>query len=129
MSSETLLRCIACAMVVMTLIARTAVAERLGEVEVHGFITQGFVKTSANDFFGDSEKGSFDFTELGVNATWEASPDLRLSGQLLSRRAGEMDDGSPNVDFAVGNYSLVSASDFNLDVLFGRIKNPIGLYN
>ena len=71
------------------LFSGSADADVFDGFEVHGFATQGFVKTSANSFFGNSENGSFEFTELGVNATVEPSPSVRLSGQLLSRRAGE----------------------------------------
>ena len=129
MSSEILSRCIAFGMFASNLLTPTAVADVAGGPEVHGFLTQGFVKTTANSFFGDSEDGSFDFTELGVNATWEPFPNLRLSGQLLSRRAGEMDDGSPRVDFALADLSIASAVDTKFNILVGRVKNPIGLYN
>lgn len=98
-------------------------------LEVHGFATQGFVKTSANSFFGDSEDGSFDFTELGVNATLEPTPRVRLSGQLLSRNAGEMYSGSPVVDFALADVSLRSTQEGSLAFVAGRIKNPLGLFN
>ena len=107
-----------------------AAAEGLfDDLEVHGFATQGYVKTSANSFFGDSEDGSFDFTELGVNATLEPSPWLRLSAQLLSRNAGEMYSGSPVVDFALADVSLRSTEEQSLSFVVGRFKNPLGLYN
>mgnify|MGYP001819756880 FL=1 len=98
-------------------------------LEVHGFATQGFVKTSANSFFGDSEDGSFEFTELGVNATLEPTPRVRLSGQLLSRNAGKMYSGSPVFDFALADVSLHSTEEQGLAFVAGRIKNPLGLFN
>ena len=104
-------------------------ADLFDDLEVHGFATQGYVKTSANSFFGDSESGSFDFRELGVNASFEPTPYLRLSGQLLSRKAGDMSDGSVHVDFALADFSLISTPMFKFDVIFGRVKNPIGFYN
>lgn len=104
-------------------------ADVFDDLEVHGFATQGFVKTSANSFFGDSERGSFEFTELGINAALEPMSGLRLSGQLLSRKAGEMSDGSPRVDFAVADFSLFSSVNANLNLLAGRIKNALGFYN
>ena len=99
------------------------------EVEVHGFATQGFIKTSANSFFGDSEDGSFEFTELGVNASMDATEDIRLSGQLLSRRAGEMYSGAPSIDFAVADFTVRSTEKDDFGIMLGRIKNPLGLFN
>ena len=98
-------------------------------VEVHGFATQGYIKTSANSFFGDSEDGSFEFTELGVNASMDATENIRLSGQLLSRSAGEMYSGTPSIDFALADYTVRSTENDNIGVMVGRIKNPLGLFN
>jgi len=106
-----------------------AIAGAFDDLEVHGFVTQGFIKTSANRFFGDSGKGSFEFNELGINAAIEPTDSLRLSGQILSRQAGDMSNGSPVVDFAVADLSLFSSAENKFNVLIGRVKNPIGLYN
>jgi hypothetical protein len=116
-------------LIVPVVCAQPLCADVLDDLEVHGFATQGFVKTSANSFFGDSENGSFEFTELGVNATLEPSAGVRLSGQLLSRRAGEMYSGSPSVDFALADFSIRNTETDSLSVLIGRIKNPLGLFN
>ena len=35
-------------------------------LQIHGFLTQAYVKTTANKFFGDSKDGSFEFRELGI---------------------------------------------------------------
>jgi len=98
-------------------------------LQVHGFLTQGFVKTSANNFFGDSEDGSFDFTELGVNASYRLNPRLMASAQLLSRKAGLMYDGSPDVDYAQIDYMPYARNENRFGVILGRFKNPYGLYN
>jgi len=100
-------------------------------LQVHGFLTQGYVNTTDNRFFGDSDsgRGSFDFTELGVNASYKATPSVLLSGQLLSRRAGEMYDGSPTVDYALVDWNISNNQDRAYSLMLGRIKNPLGLYN
>ena len=111
------------------LLFQPCLAGGFDEVEVHGFATQGFIKTSANSFFGDSEDGSFEFTELGVNASMDATEDIRLSGQLLSRRAGEMYSGTPSIDFALADFTVRSTENDNFGIMLGRIKNPLGLFN
>ena len=106
-----------------------ALAEYGNDVQIHGFITQGFIHTSDNSFFGDSENGSFDFTELGVNASYRVTPSILVSGQVLSRRAGEMSDGSPSIDFALVDWTAFHSEEWAWGLKVGRVKNPLGLYN
>lgn len=94
-------------------------------VQVHGFVSQGFIKTSANNYLADSTRGSFEFTEVGINFTKEISDNFRVGAQLFSRNLGP-----------IGNYS-VQFDWFYLDYRFfdwlglraGRTKLPFGLYN
>jgi hypothetical protein len=97
--------------------------------QLHGFLTQGYVKTSANSFFGDSEEGSFDFRELGVNASYRFNPQLMVSAQLLSRTAGDMYDGSPSLDYGQIDYTPYSTEAGRFGTILGRFKNPLGFYN
>jgi len=101
----------------------------LDDVQVHGFLSQGFIRTDHNNFFGDSESGSFDFTEIGVNASVRPLPSLLLTGQILSRNAGEMYDFTPQVDYALANWAFVNREDYTFSLSLGRQKNPIGLFN
>lgn len=98
-------------------------------LQVHSFVSQAYLHTSDNRFFGHSENGSIDFTELGINANFELAPSVRLAGQLLSRRAGKMGDGSPHIDYALIDLNFVSAPSGRFGSYIGRIKNPIGLFN
>ncbi|MGH8503069.1 MAG: hypothetical protein ACREVE_11480 [Gammaproteobacteria bacterium] len=99
-------------------------------LQIHGFASQAFILTSDNDFFGDSDDGgSFDFTELGLNASLRPLPRLQLSAQILSRRAGEGDDGNIGLDYGFADYSFISNPTNLFGLRAGRIKNPLGLYN
>ncbi len=102
---------------------------KFDDVQLHGFLTQGFVKTDHNRFFGPSDKGSFEFTEIGLNASYRPLPSLLLTGQALSRRAGSLYNGSPSVDFALARWQPVANEKYQFAVSIGRIKNPIGFYN
>lgn len=97
--------------------------------QIHGFASQGFMLTSDNRFFGDSEDGSIDFTELGLNSSIRPIPDLQFSAQVLSRRAGKGDDGDLRLDYGFLDYTLISNESGNLGFRIGRIKNPLGFYN
>lgn len=100
-------------------------------VQIHGFVSQALVHTSGNTWFGAEDDTSWDFTELGLNASFEPVADWLLSGQLLVRNAGSMDDQGPdvNVDFAQARWRFFADDDDAWAVAAGRLKNPIGLFN
>jgi hypothetical protein len=99
-------------------------------VQVHGFATQGLFWTSHNRMFGRSDNNvSPDFTELGLNGSWSPLPKLRISMQVLSRRAGKGQDGTPTIDFGLLDYSPWDTEDFRLGVRLGRVRLPYGIYN
>ncbi|QSA96162.1 hypothetical protein [Methylococcus sp. EFPC2] len=98
--------------------------------QLHGFVSQGFVYTTKNQLFGESRKGSVDFTEVGVNASARLLPNLRMSAQGLYRRAGNSDTQGLRLDFAQLDYSLPFLdSSATAGVRAGRVKVPFGLYN
>lgn len=99
-------------------------------IQIHGFASQGYIKTSDNDFFGHSQgSGSFDFRELGINSSWRATPDLLFSAQVVSRSAGQTDNGDIRLDYGLIDYSLLSDPDTLIGIRLGRVVNPYGLYN
>ncbi len=100
-----------------------------GQLQLHGFASQAVVATSDNRLFGNSADTSFDFTELGLNASYQVEPSLLVAGQILARRAGEMYDGTPSLDYGLVDYRFLSETTHHLGVRVGRIKNPFGLYN
>ena len=87
--------------------------------QIHGFLSQGYINTTSNNFFGDSEDGSFEFRELGVNASYRFNPQFMASAQLLSRTAGEMYDGSPNLDYGQIDFTAYSSEDGRFGAILG----------
>lgn len=101
-----------------------------GRLQLHGFIAQGMVNTSGNNFLGKSKDDiSYDFREIGVNASYRAMPQLLFSAQLMSHRAGESDDGEPDLDYAFVDWTAFSGNWGRIGTRVGRIKNAYGLYN
>ncbi len=100
-------------------------------VQLDGYLTQGYTRSSEYNFYGPSASapGSLEFTEAGLAASWAPDPKLRLAGQLLYRRAGEMYPGSGRVDYLLLDYAPLVSEDLTAGVRLGRIKNPYGLYN
>lgn len=99
------------------------------DLQIHGFFSQGYVKTTDNSFYGDSEDGSFDFRDIGLNASLRLSPRWLVSAQLLSRKAGKMGDGSVDLDYGLVDFTAFSDDHLRFGVIAGRFKNPVGLYN
>ncbi len=100
-----------------------------GKAQVHGFVTQGIVFTSDNNFLGKSRNGSVEFREIGVNLVARPHADLLVSGQLLSRQAGKLDDGNIHLDYGILDWTALSSDAGRMGVRLGRIKHPFGLYN
>lgn len=101
-----------------------------GDLQIHGFASQGYITTSDNDVFGNSNNGgSFGLTEAGLNVSVRPLPKLQLSAQVLSRRAGKGNDGMPRLDYAILDYQLYSHEANQYGIRIGRLKNPFGFYN
>jgi hypothetical protein len=107
--------------------------QNVNALQIHGFLSQGYVNTfgSKNDVFGDSSRGrgSFDFREIGVNASYRPLTNLQFSGQLLSRQAGEDSKGGIRVDYGFVDYTAFTTESKEFGVRLGRTKNPLGFYN
>lgn len=92
----------------------------LDSIQYHGFASQGLIFTTDNNFFGDSDHGSAELTELGINASIQLSPKIRVAGQVISRYAGEFYNGSPWLDYALVDIKLLSTSP-HLNINSARI--------
>lgn len=108
-------------------------AEKLPQnLQIHGFASQSWLKSSGNNnVFGKSasDDGSFDFRELGLNASMRPLPKLQFSAQMLSRWAGKGSPGNIRLDYGFLDYTIFSGETNQLGIRLGRMKNPIGFYN
>jgi len=97
---------------------------------IQGFAAQGLIGSTNNRFFGDSKDGvSTAFTEAGLHGTWQTLDALRLSGQVLYRRAGESDKEGLRLDYAQADWQFLQTETTQLGLKFGKVKLPYGLYN
>lgn len=127
---RTLLRVLCLAISIGGPIAAAEEPASLSDFQVHGFVSQGYVLTNDNNFFGNSTgNGSFEFTELGANAFWRLTPSVHAAAQLLSRRAGESSNGHIHLDYGVVDYRPLSNESHDFGLRLGRFKNPLGFYN
>lgn len=93
--------------------------------QVHGFVSQGFIKTTRYNYLAKSKRGSFEFTEAGINITQQLGESLRIGVQLFSRDLGPIGNYSPQFDWYYLDYRFADWLGFRA----GRLKIPWGLYN
>lgn len=101
-------------------------AQDLESLQVHGFVTQGFLFSSNNNYLTmKSSSGSLQWTEGGVSLNDSFSEKLRVGIQLHMYHMGEI--GGPNVlvDWVSGDYKI----NDQLGVRAGKVKVPLGLFN
>lgn len=107
-------------------IAGNTFAFDMKQIQIHGFVSQGFLKSDENDFFfANTEKGTFEFNELGLNFTSQLTDQLRLGIQFLSRDLGDYGNNDVEIDWAYGDYRYRNW----LGIQAGRMKIVQGFYN
>lgn len=108
------------------LLPSISIAIELGEsVQIHGFVSQGYLKSSNNNFLAESRSGSLEFTDLGLNVNWAMLDKLRVGGQLFYRNLGDYAEDNVVIDWALIDYQPLDW----LGVRLGKVKMPLGLYN
>ncbi len=97
-----------------------------GTIDIHGFVSQGFMQSDRNNYLTlNTEKGSFQYNDLGLNFSTALSDKLRLGTQFYSRDLGTLGNNQIEVDWAFADYRWKDS----LGLRFGKIKSSQGLYN
>jgi len=95
-------------------------------VDFHGFVSQGFLYSSDYNYLGDnSSKGSFQFTEAGLNASFNPLPRTRIAAQAFTYDIGQAGKYDVVLDYALAEYAF---NDY-FGIRAGRIRRPQGIYN
>jgi hypothetical protein len=95
------------------------------EIHVHGFVSQGALITTDNNYLAETERGSLEFTEAGINFTKGLGDRLRVGFQLFARDLGPFGNYDAKFDWFYLDYRW---RDW-LGIRAGRVKLPFGLYN
>lgn len=106
-------------------LSSTCRATELKGVEIHGFISQGYLKSDENDFIAETKEGTFEFNELAINFSSDLTDKLGLGIQFFSHDFGDIGKNDVIIDWALGDYRW---KDW-LGLRIGKIKVPIGFYN
>lgn len=101
---------------------------KMGEsqhVDFHGFLSQGYLASTDYDYLGTTTDGSFQFTEVGVNATYSPFNRTRIMVQGFAFDTGDVGNLQPFLDYASIEYT---ANDL-IGIRAGRVRKPGGIYN
>jgi hypothetical protein len=94
-------------------------------VDVHAFVSQGFIKSTSHDYLVDSSSGSFEFSEAGINFTSQLTDRLSVGLQLFAYDLGSLGTFDVRADWFYLDYRL---KDW-FGIRAGRVKLVFGLYN
>lgn len=94
-------------------------------VEIHGFVSQGFIVTTANNYLAESKRGSFELSEVGINFSKQLTDRMRVGVQLFAHDLGPLGNYRTRFDWFYLDYRFWDW----LGVRAGRTKLPFGLYN
>lgn len=95
------------------------------DVDIHGFISQGYLQTSHNNYMAETDNGSFQFNEMGINFTTFATTDLKIGCQFFARDLGDIGNDEITVNWAFGEYTFRNW----LRLRAGIIKYGWGFYS
>ncbi len=100
---------------------------KLGEknLSFHGFASQGLLYSSDYNYLGKSTDGSFEFNEVGLNASISPFNRTRISVQAFMFDVGNVGNYNPFLDYASIEYVF---NDY-VGIRGGRVRRPGGIYN
>ena len=100
--------------------------DEYGNVEIHGFLSQGFIQSDKYNFWtADTEDGTFEFNEMGLNFSTDLTDNLRFGVQLFAKDLGDIGNDAVVIDWAYADYRFRNW----LGIRIGKVKRPTGLYN
>ncbi len=112
--------------VLLLLLSAAAVfADAPYKIDIHGYLSQGFLFSNKNNYLAKTSKGSFHFNELGINFSTDINDKLRVGIQLAARDLGDLGNNKVMVDWVYADYHMRDWLGFRV----GLIKMPIGIYN
>ena len=95
-------------------------------IDIHAFVSQGFLVSDDNSFLSaDTEDGTFQFNEIGINFNKQLTENLHVGLQFLARDQGMIGNNDVEIDWAYGDYRW---RDW-LGLRAGIMRLPLGLYN
>ena len=99
------------------------------DFQYHGFIAQGLIDVDGSDFVNDDGSLSPQLTEVGINASYQLTSNLRLAGQVVYLNGGNRYAEGVRVDYALLDWSVYESLNWQANIYLGRFKNNHWLYS
>jgi len=100
-------------------------AHSFENMHIHGFISQGYIQSDKNNYLAETEDGSFQYNEMGINFLNQTTKKLNIGVQFFARDLGDTGNDAITMDWAFADYHY---KDY-FGIRAGRIKNPFGFYH
>jgi hypothetical protein len=115
------------AMLVFVFISAAALhAQDLSGIAIHGFVTQGFLFSSNNNYLTmKSSTGSGQWTDGAVSISDALTDQLRAGIQLHMYQLGDLGGSNVQIDWASGDYRF----NDHFGIRGGKVKTVLGLFN
>lgn len=97
----------------------------ISQVQIHGFLSQGFLQTDENDYLAATKDGTFQFNEFGINFSTDLTDNLRVGVQFFGRDLGPEGNDEVKLDWAYMDYRWNDWMGFRI----GKMKLDYALYN
>ncbi len=116
----------------LAMLAGVGVAQAADDLQIHGFVSQGYLLTRNNALFTEESEdhGTLEFNEVGLNVVATPVDRLRVGIQIAAQDLGDSFNNQVGIDWAYGDYSFATVADrYDFGVSAGRFKMGHGLYN
>jgi hypothetical protein len=106
--------------------AGTLLAQDLSNLQIHGFVTQGFIYSSQNNLYTmNTSSGSGQWTDAAVSVSDAISDNFHVGVQLHVYQLGTLGGPNMQIDWATGDYRVNEKAKF----VAGKVKTVWGLFN
>ena len=95
------------------------------KVDIHGFIGQGYLKSDHNNFLADTQDGTFQYNEMGLDFITRMNDRLRVGMQFFARDLGSLGNDEIKLDWAYADYCFSN----KIGLRAGIMKITHGFYN
>ncbi|MBF0451091.1 MAG: hypothetical protein HQK75_10340 [Candidatus Magnetomorum sp.] len=112
-------------MILLQIVISDVSAYSFEDIQIHGFVSQGFMISDRNNYLANTEEGTFEFNEAGINFSKNFTENFHMGCQFFARDIGDVGNDEIELDFALADFRLKDSLGFRI----GKIKIPHGLYN
>ncbi|THB69526.1 MAG: hypothetical protein D6B28_11150 [Gammaproteobacteria bacterium] len=100
-------------------------------LNLHGYVTQGFIHSSGNNYLTDSTSGSFDFGEAGLSFSYRPLDRVFMSAQISTNNIGDHESGEDDLrlDYGLVSFNIAAGNTYEADLRVGKFKYFYGMFN